>query len=101
MDCPKCQGFLLLEPGPLAFDDYRCLNCGWRPALVRIAAPSPVPPERAPLEAARAANDARAMAGLCLWCENLRLAHRKVCKRHLDLLCAAQQRRRRKDMAPA
>ena len=26
MDCPKCQGFLLLEPGPLAFDDYRCIN---------------------------------------------------------------------------
>jgi hypothetical protein len=28
MDCPKCQGFLLLEPGPLAFDDYRCINRG-------------------------------------------------------------------------
>lgn len=37
MDCPKCQGFLLLEPGPLAFDDYRCLNCG---NMVRLAAHS-------------------------------------------------------------
>lgn len=35
MTCPKCQGFMILDPGPLAFDDYRCLNLDCRHTLRR------------------------------------------------------------------
>lgn len=45
MDCLKCGGFLQVEE--YAYGEppaVRCLNCGWRPALVKVD-----PPPRAPL----------------------------------------------------
>ena len=102
MDCPRCQGFLQVEEYGFAVPpDVRCLNCGWRPVLVRISAPDPpeppppAPPSRAQLNRAALA---RYSAGLCRWCDNLRLPYRKICKRHQTLLAAAQHRRRAAEM---
>ncbi|OGT55074.1 MAG: hypothetical protein A3E01_10105 [Gammaproteobacteria bacterium RIFCSPHIGHO2_12_FULL_63_22] len=91
MNCPRCQGFLQVEE--YAYGEppaVRCVNCGWRPVIVR--APDPVPP-RAPMLSAKALRyrrsyqckrlAARTAKGLCRACPNLREPGKMHCRKCL------------------
>ena len=91
MDCLRCRGFLQVEEyGCGEPPAVRCLNCGWRLALVRVP---DEPPPRTPALSAKTIRYRRSYQckrladryakGLCRACPNLREPDKTHCRKCL------------------